>query len=187
MLFRHSSIYILAKLIPGLMAFIALSLYTHLLNPDEYGVYTLIFSAAVFLHNVVFNWLPAGTLRFWSNKEFNDSTFISTLIFSYIRIIGGMFLLVIIGLVILWGRAEVVWIINTFLLMIALAVFIITQTLFSAKIQPLSYATLTISYSVIALSLGAIFAYLGYGATGVITGITIGTLVPALFVLKKTT
>lgn len=185
MLFRHSSIYILAKLIPGLMAFAALSLYTHLLSPDEYGVYTLIFSGAVLLHNVVFNWLPAGTLRFWSNNEFENNTFINTLAFSYIRIIGVLFALALIGLLIFWNKPEATWIINAFLLLLALALFAITQTLFSAQIQPLNFAFLTISYSILALGFGVGFAYLGYGASGVITGITIGTLLPALFVFKR--
>lgn len=186
MLFKHSSIYILAKLIPGLMAFFALSLYTHLLSPEEYGVYTLIFSSSVFIASVVFSWLPAGTLRFWSSKEFKGSTFTNTIALTYLRIIVVLIALTIIGLMMFWGEPKAFWIINTFFLLIALALFAITQTFFSAKIEPTHYAILTISYSILSLGFGATFAYLGFGATGVITGITIGTLLPALFVFKKT-
>ena len=86
MLFKHSVIYILAKIIPGIMAFAALSLYTHFLEPSEYGLYTLIISGTALLHNVIYNWLPAGTLRFWANEKYQSSTFTSTLAVSYIRI-----------------------------------------------------------------------------------------------------
>ena len=86
MLFKHTAIYLIAKAIPGIMAFIALSLYTHLLSPDEYGLYTLIFTAAMFANNVIFFWLPAGTLRFWSKQEYEPKSFISTLTNTYIGI-----------------------------------------------------------------------------------------------------
>jgi len=188
MLFRNSSIYILAKIIPGLMAFAALSIYTHFLTPEEYGVYTLIISGTILLHNVIYNWLPAGTLRFWSSKQYDNLTFTSTLATSYIKISFALLIIVILLLISsLWhNKFDINWIISAFLLLLAQALFGITQGLFTAKIQPHYYAYLSISYSILALALGSILSYLGFGATGVITGITLGTIIPALFVYKKT-
>ncbi|GAA0403374.1 oligosaccharide flippase family protein [Cocleimonas flava] len=185
MLFRHSGIYILAKLIPGLMAFAALSLYTHLLTPSEYGVYTLIFTGTVFIHNVVFNWLSSGTLRYWSNQEYSDSQFINTLSTSLLRISSVVLVFALIAAAFFWGKTESLWVIASFSLLIALALFTITQNLFSAKIEPASYAFLTIVYSICSLTLGGLFSYMGYGATGVIFGIALGTSIPALFVFKR--
>ncbi len=185
MLFKHSSIYILAKFIPGLMAFAALSLYTHWLTPEEYGLYTLIFTGAVFLSTVVFNWLPAGTLRYWSSNDYNETEFITTLATIYFRIFIFLTIVAIVSLILYWNKAEAIWIVNTYLLVLTLALFVITQNLFSAKIDPSNYAYLTIAYSISALMCGAIFALLGFGASGVITGITIGTLIPTLFQIRK--
>jgi len=185
MLFRHSGIYILAKLIPGLMAFAALSLYTHLLTPSEYGVYTLIFTGTVFIHNVVFNWLSSGTLRYWSNQEYSDSQFINTLSTSLLRISSVVLVFALVAVAFFWGKTESLWVIASFSLLIALALFTITQNLFSAKIEPASYAFLTIVYSICSLTLGGLFSYMGYGATGVIFGIALGTSIPALFVFKR--
>ncbi len=186
MLLRHSIIYILAKIVPAIMAFAALSIYTHFLSPSEYGVYTLIFTGSVFLHNVIFNWLPAGTLRFWSNKSYDQDTFTSTLSRSYIKILTGLLAIALVVVIYYWGKPEALWAINTYLILLALAIYTITQSIFSVKLKPTSYAYLTISYSSLALLSGTIFAYLGYGAMGVITGITIGLLVPALFAFKST-
>ena len=186
MLFRHSGIYILAKIVPGLMAFAALSVYTHLLDPDEYGVFTLITSGTILLHNVLYNWLPAGTLRFWSNQNYTQTTFTSTLATSYIRISLYLLIIVVIGIAVFQGYQASGIIISSFLFLLALAIFTITQNLFTAKIEPLSYAYLTISYSIIALGLGSLFAYIGFGATGVVAGISMGALIPALFVFKQT-
>ncbi len=186
MLFRHSGIYIIAKLIPGLMAFAALSLYTHLLSPAEYGVYTLIFTGTVFLHNIIFNWLPSGTLRYWSNQEFNNTQFTNTISTVYLRISFLLLIIASIGVVYYWGQQEVIWISSSFLFLIALALFTITQNIFSVKIEPLNYAILTISYSILALCFGALFSYMGYGASGVVFGIALGTFIPTLFVFRKT-
>jgi len=185
MLFKHSGIYILAKFIPGLMAFAALSLYTHLLTPEEYGLYTLIFTGSVFLSTVIFNWLPAGTLRYWSNKEYKETEFITTLASSYIKIFVVLLLVAIAGVVFYWNKEEAIWIVNTFLLLVSLALFVITQNLFSARIEPNNYAYLTIAYSICALAFGVVFALLGYGASGVVTGIAIGTALPTLFLIRK--
>ncbi len=186
MLFRNSSIYILAKIIPAVMTFAALSLYTHFLSPDEYGVYTLIMSATILFHNVIYNWLPAGALRFWASEQYNKLEFTSTLATSYIRITLGLLLISLLGVIYYWQKPEASWIISSFSYLLALALFSITQSLFTAKIEPQYYAYMAISYSICALVLGSTYAYLGYGATGVLAGITLGTLIPALFVFKTT-
>lgn len=168
------------------MTFAALSLYTHFLSPDEYGVYTLIMSATILFHNVIYNWLPAGALRFWASEQYNKLEFTSTLATSYIRITLGLLLITLLGVIYYWQKPEASWIISSFSFLLALALFSITQSLFTAKIEPQYYAYMAISYSIFALVLGSTYAYLGYGATGVLAGITLGTLIPALFVFKTT-
>lgn len=185
MLFKHSLIYILAKLIPGLMAFVALSIYTHLLSPEEYGLYTLLFTGVVFLHNVIFNWLPSATLRYWSDPEYTKSQFTNTLGTSYLRLIGILSLFLVVGVFIYWGEKQAIWLLSGYLFLVSLALFTITQNIFSAGIQPIYYAYLTITYSILALCFGSLIAYLGYGPAGVILGIALGTFIPALIVFKR--
>ncbi len=168
------------------MTFAALSLYTHFLSPDEYGIYTLIMSATILFHNVIYNWLPAGALRFWASEQYNKLEFTSTLATSYIRITLGLLLITLLGVIYYWQKPEASWILSSFFFLFALALFSITQSLFTAKIEPQYYAYMAISYSICALVLGSTYAYLGYGATGVLAGITLGTLIPALFVFKTT-
>ena len=185
MLFKHSGIYILAKLIPGLMAFAGLSIYTHLLEPGEYGLYTLLFTGVVFLHNVIFNWLPCGTLRYWSNENYTDSQFTNTLSLSYLKITTCLLVFVLIGVGLYWGEQQAIWLLSGYLFLIALALFTITQNVYSASIRPIQYAYLAISYSILSLTFGSLFSFLGYGATGVIFGIALGTFIPALIVFKN--
>lgn len=185
MIFKHTVIYLLARIIPGIMAFIGISLYTHLLSPDQYGLYTLLLTSSMLLHHGLFNWLPTGALRFWFNKDYDDAKLISTLLITYIKLALLFSVLTLIVVLIFWGKVETNWIANIYLLILALSLYTLTQKIFMAKIQPLNFAYLTISYASLALFFGALFAYLGYGPNGIIFGIMLGNVIPILFVFKK--
>jgi len=186
MLLKNSIIYILAKALPALAAFLALSIYTHLLSPEEYGLYTLIFTAAVFTHNTVFNWISMATMRFWSNKNYTDETFVSSIAMAYSKILLLMSVLLFISLFIYWNSEVRVWIFSGFILTITLAFFTIAQTFFNAQIKPEKYAILTIITSLSTLGLGVSLAYLGYGAIGIVSGMAIGFLLPSFIMSLNT-
>jgi len=181
MLFKHTSIYLFAKAIPGLMAFGALSLYTHLLTPEEYGLYTLIFTAAMFANNVIFFWLPAGTLRFWSKQDYGTESFISTLTNTYIKIFLALIIVLIPCAYYYWDTPQLTWLVCTVILTFSVSIYTLSQYLMSAQIHPLKYAKLSISYSILALFFGGIMAKMGYGAIGISLGISAGFLIPTLF------
>lgn len=184
MLFKNSSIYVLAKAIPGLMAFTALAVYTHLLTPQEYGIYTLIFSAALFLHSAIFNWLPVGMMRFWPGGTYSDKAFISTLGMLYLRLSIPVLIIALLAMLV-FGKAYVLPILAGVLLLAGFAVLMIGQQLQSAQMLPNRYAVMTISYSVLALSLGAVLAYFDFGPIGVVVGVASGMLVPAIIISAR--
>ena len=51
----------------------------------------------------------------------------------------------------------------------------------SAQIQPLKFAKLSISYSILAVTFGGFMAMMGYGAIGVILGTSMGFVLPTFF------
>ena len=184
MLVKNSSIYVLAKAVPGLMAFTALAVYTHLLTPQEYGVYTLIFSAALFLHSAVFNWLPVGMMRFWPGGTYSDNAFISTLGVIYLRLLIPIVVIVLLVMLVL-GWSHILSIMAGLLLLAGFTVLTIGQQLQSAQMLPNRYAVMTISYSALALGFGAALAYFGFGPIGVVMGVACGMLLPALIISAK--
>ena len=184
MLFKNSSIYVLAKLVPGLMAFTALAVYTHLLTPQQYGVYTLIFSAAMFVNSALFNWLPVGMIRFWPGGKYQNNAFISTLGILYLRLLVPVVIIVLFALAIL-GWEEFWPVMAGLLLLTGFTSLGIGQQLQTAQMLPNRYAVMTISYSVLALGLGALFAYIGFGPIGVIVGVACGMLLPSVVMSVK--
>ncbi len=184
MLFKNSGIYVLAKIVPGVMAFVALSVYTHLLTPQQYGVYTLMFSAALFLHSALFNWLPVGAMRFWPGGTFSNQAFISTLGVLYLRLFIPLALLGV-ALFFYLGESYYSEISSGFLLLTGFTVLMIGQQLQSAQMLPGRYALMTICYALLALTLGSSMAYFGYGPVGVVLGTATGMLVPAVIISAK--
>ena len=167
-----------AKIIPGLMAFTALSVYTHLLTPEQYGVYTLIFTAAMFVNTSVFNWLPVGMVRFWPGGTFSEKTFISTMGVLY----RALSLPVIILAVIIAWIIDPQWIPYLIAWLILLCGFVSHRfglMLKTAQMKPNSYAIMLISYSILALLLGSSLAYLGWGPMGLLIGVATGMLIPS--------
>ena len=184
MLFKNSGIYVFAKIVPGVMAFVALSVYTHLLTPQEYGVYTLIFSAALFLHSAIFNWLPVGMMRFWPGGTYSEAAFISTLGVLYQRLV--LVIVVMIAAVFWFLDTQYYWQLTVGCLLLAgFTVLMIGQQLQSAQMLPARYALMTICYAILALSLGALAAYMGYGPLGVVVGVATGMLIPAIVISAK--
>ncbi len=60
----HTAIYLIARGLPGIIAFLAIPLFSHLLNPVEYGRYALVIATVMLLNALLFQWLRLATTRY---------------------------------------------------------------------------------------------------------------------------
>lgn len=63
-LLSHTAVYLVARGLPGVIAFAATALYTHLLSPEDYGRYALILGTAALLNALLFQWLRLSLVRY---------------------------------------------------------------------------------------------------------------------------
>ncbi|MDT8383281.1 MAG: oligosaccharide flippase family protein [Gammaproteobacteria bacterium] len=181
MLLRHSAIYFIARGVPGLINFLALAVYTRLMAPEQYGYYALAIAIVGLVNVVVWQWLRLGLLRFISSHEEQHQAFLSTLAAAFI------FLLIVsacvLGLVLLiWpGHVLIGFAALAILLLWAQAWFEFNLELARSQLSPLLYGGLASTKAIIAITLGAWLAYLGYGAIGVLAGLLAGFALPALW------
>ncbi|WNO61677.1 lipopolysaccharide biosynthesis protein [Rheinheimera sp. MMS21-TC3] len=88
MLFKHSILYFLARLGPAIITLLALSVYTRLLTPEDYGFYSLTIVVAMGLNTIVFQWISLALGRFL--PEVNDARlkkqWVSTAVYSWLCI-----------------------------------------------------------------------------------------------------
>src|SRR5687768_2803258 len=62
---RHSAVYLLARGLPGMIAFLAIPIYTRMLAPEQYGRYVLAVAYATLCNALLYNWIRAGLLRYF--------------------------------------------------------------------------------------------------------------------------
>ena len=64
MLGKHSLVYFLFKSFPAILTLVGLSVFTRLLSPGEYGVYSLTIIVVGFLNTVFLQWVALGVGRY---------------------------------------------------------------------------------------------------------------------------
>ena len=181
--------YVPGLFVPGLVNFLALSLYTHNLSVEAYGRYALILAAVVTSKAIGFDWLRLGLLRFFqsASKSGTLSSFMSTLYACF----------VVVSLV-----AGVAWpILAHFLpqtpevrralwlglpLLLLWAMFELLLQMNRASLAPWRYGVLSGCRAVLCLGAAMTFILLvDRSERGLIAGLILGTLVTVLIDLPR--
>jgi len=180
MLLQHSGIYAIARGLPGVINFLAIIAWTRLLPPEQYGRYALVIAAVMLANKVVFGWLRLGVLRFLPGLGDDHRAFLSTLKAGFVLMA---------GLTGLLGGISMVFVSDpTYRGLLAAGVVLLwSQSLFElhleiarSQLSPVRYGLLALIKSLLALALGIVFVELGFGAYGLIFGLTLGLLIAAV-------
>lgn len=78
MLLRHTLLYGLGQVLPGLIAFAGLGVYTRLVGPEIYGEFAVALAGSMAVSAALFRWLQVSFLRFASGKSRRRSIFLTT-------------------------------------------------------------------------------------------------------------
>lgn len=184
MLLQHTAYYFLARGLPGLVNFLALSVYTRLLVPDEYGRYTLALATVSFVSAVLFQWIQLGLLRFLPRHEGHEERLLSTILAAYLMVVavtgvigaaayglldsGHWQAILPVALVLLWVQA---W-------------FEINLQLLSSRHKPMRYGKLAGTRAILALLVGGTLAWAGWKAQAPLWGLVVGGVVAMLWLTR---
>src|SRR5690242_10806759 len=80
--FRHTAIYLLARGLPGVIAFLAIPIYSRLLDPAGYGKYALVIATVNLLGALFFQGLMLALVRYLPTYRDEPSKLKSTLLTS---------------------------------------------------------------------------------------------------------
>ena len=183
MLYRHGATYLVGRLIPGLVAFASLVVYTRILAPDDYGVYALVMAAVAFVHVVLFSWLELAVLRILPAQGEDPAPLLSAALYLFLWLVlltgvGGAILsavyattpvgsLILVGVPILWVHA---W-------------FELNLKLHQSKLLPVRYCTLLLARSTSSFCLGVALVLYGFGAHGPLVGFLVGSALGCLLAI----
>ncbi|UNL85794.1 lipopolysaccharide biosynthesis protein [Priestia koreensis] len=185
MLLKHSGIYLLSRIIPAVINFIAIAYYTRFLSTSHYGEYSLYMVTIGILNVLIFEWLRSSLLRFYSNyNEEKKITFMSTIFCIYGSLIT---LIIILSLIVyLLNKTSDIrtWSIGT-LLLILIAWFELNISILRAELNPLRSGMLLIVKSILTLIISVILLKNGLGINSIFIATCAGILISSIYLSFK--
>jgi O-antigen/teichoic acid export membrane protein len=179
-LIRNTLIYFVGRGAAGVVSLCALALFTRLLSPEEYGRYALVVAYVGLVNGVAFQWLQLATRRFYIAHADRRADFLNTVRAAYARIAVGA-LVVGILIFVAWPDVRWRWLLTLgAIVLTAQAWFELTLELSLAGLEPVRYGLLTLVKAMFSLACGGVLAWLGFGAAGILIGLIVGYLIPAV-------
>ncbi|MFB6421285.1 lipopolysaccharide biosynthesis protein [Bradyrhizobium tunisiense] len=173
MLNRHFSIYLVAYILPAAVGFFAVTAYTRLLSPAEYGVYVVGISLAGILGAIYFAWIKLSVSRYQAMSSEVDFRGTAMVAFALTAAV----LCAMTPLVFLF-RSDVsveLLLASMFVAIMANAVDV-GQEFERAKLRPYRFAAISIVRSVASVGFGLAAVWLGWGGLGLLAAFGLGSL-----------
>jgi O-antigen/teichoic acid export membrane protein len=179
MLFQHSAIYLLGRLLPALTSLLSLAVLTRLLTTEQYGYYALAITSAGVLSGVVFQWLSLSMARFVPVSE-QPAVVISTTMTAFAALVAVSALAgaVVVGAA--WGTPLAGLAALSLLLGWSLAWFDLNQRLANVSLAPTLYGIMGSAKAVLGLAAGIALFSAGFGIAGIVAGLAAGLLAAGL-------
>lgn len=179
-------LYFVSGLSNRLITFIAMLVFARILDPENFGRYSVIIGNALFLQVIVGSWISAG-----SSREFAVSPrtqWPSLLRGIMISIVGVATLLLATALVL--GGAKLVpadldIALAVALLTISLIIFETAQAIQNALEKPAGFAATAVTRGILLLSLGGTVAYLTHSVIAIVVAQMLANLAPIAFAAFK--
>jgi O-antigen/teichoic acid export membrane protein len=180
---NHALIYLLAFAMPGAFGFFAFSIYTRILSPEEYALYSIGTSVSFLIGNVAFGWIRFSVGRY--QAESPATNFLPFLLICYVAVAACVVPFIAISSILIKGlSAAAVLAVGT--LTISQALFDIGQEIRRARGQSLAFAKATIGRSLLSFSFAVAGAFYFFSGAGLVFGIAAGFAAMAtLFLLKN--
>ena len=172
MLNRHFSIYLVAYILPAAVGFFAVTAYTRLLTPAEYGVYVVGISLAGILGAIFFAWIKLSVSRYQAMSAEVDFRGTAMVAFGLTAAV----LCATTPLVFLF-RSDVsveLLLVSMFVAIMANAVDV-GQEFERAKLRPYRFAAISIVRSVSSVGFGLLGIWLGWGGMGLLAAFGLGS------------
>lgn len=176
MLLRHTMVYSLSRGLAGFVNLAFIVLFTRLLSPAEYGVYTLAITMVGLLNSLFFHSVRMSLMRHYEEE---DKRRLMSTIFTWFHT---FILIIIIAAAICEAflpfaeEHRAIWRMSLVYLWM-LAWFELNLTLYRSRLEPIKYGRMFVAKYALALCIALILVLLDWGALGLMAGMAAGTAV----------
>jgi O-antigen/teichoic acid export membrane protein len=173
---KNSLIYLIVRVLNGIIAVASFYFLSRLLSATEYGIYALGTSAIAFFGSVLFQWIAVSMARFYAEHSSRSDVLLNEVMRLFLWAIG-ISLLVLVVFIILPKSNQINF-------QLAMAIFVgaiamgghnIGLQVANVASKPVYYGLLSTTRSVFAFTLAIAASYWGFGGTGAVLGIAVAT------------
>jgi O-antigen/teichoic acid export membrane protein len=170
----HTTAYLIARGLPGVIAFLAIPLFTRLLQPVDYGRYALLVATVNLLGALLFQGLRLSLVRYLPTCASPPARLKSTLVTTILLLLG--FVGVLAVLLCLAPSTHRWWpeLLGGWLLLALMAMFELCSEYLRTVLRPWDYMLLQLTRSAGLIGLGGTFILLGAGWWGPAAGMVGG-------------
>jgi O-antigen/teichoic acid export membrane protein len=170
----HTAAYLIARGVPGVMAFLAIPVFTNLLEPGAYASYALTVTALGVANSLFFEWIRLAIVRCFPTKQKLMSSFTSTIVTLWLGISAIVALAVVAALAIPLLRPVGGVLILCVIVLAAQSLFDLVTEFLRADLKPWHFMVLHVIRAGSFVGLGIIFLRAGTGWTGPLIAVAIG-------------
>jgi O-antigen/teichoic acid export membrane protein len=182
---RHSAVYLLARGLPGVIAFLAIPIYTRMLQPEQYGRYVLAVAYATLCNALLYNWIRAGLLRYFPAYHDREGELRAAVFTLNLAVSGGIVALSALLFVVGWNQPWREFVVPACLLAISFGTFELFLEHDRARLRPWDYSRKLLVKSVLSITAGVVFIRLGFGWWGPVLGLVVSMLLPAAWTYAR--
>lgn len=179
---NHALIYLLAFAMPGVFGFFAFSIYTRILSPEEYALYSIGTSVSFLIGNVAYGWIRFSVGRY--QAEAPATNFLPFLLVCYMAVTALLVPIIAVSSS-MTKSLPAAAVLAVWALTMAQALFDIGQETRRARGQSMAFAKATIGRSLLSFSFAVAGAFYFFSGAGLVFGIAAGFAVMAIVFLFK--
>jgi O-antigen/teichoic acid export membrane protein len=177
MLLRQSATYLAGKLIPAVMTFGLIAVYTRLLTPADYGVFAFVNATVGLVFSFSAMWLCTAALRLYG--EARDKAAVQWSIAAGFAGVCAIALIAALIAAFLMPAQDRPLLAIGFALFVLTAWFEINADILAARLKAAQCVAMGALRTALGGALGGVLAWLGFGVNGILIGTIIGIAVPA--------
>lgn len=173
-------IYFAARIVSALVGISAIALFTRLISPEEYGVFTLAMAGVVTVFEICYQWIRAGMLRFLPRQEAIEGPSMAAAIMGFMWTSLAMLAIVTLATLVPEWQAQrpLLWL--CYGLLLAMSAMELALISAQAREKVVIYGALTVVRAVGMLGGGAALVSVGMGAHGILLGYFLAMAIPVV-------
>lgn len=170
----HTVLYLIARGVPGVLAFLAIPVFTRLLEPGEYALYALAMTSIGTANSLVFEWIRWSIVRCLPVDPGARRSFVSTVVTLWLGLAAAVVVVAASALAVPTVRPLAEVLVVAVAVLLAQSMFEIVTELLRADLRPWHFMVLHLIRAVAFVGLGYVLLRLGFGWTGPLIAVAVG-------------